>query len=117
MVPDGPRPPLTSDRPWLQLMPDSSVDGAAGLTAAAAAAPAAVVLDLLMPTMDGLEFLARYRATPAGRGVPVIVSSAKELTVADRARLSEAATRVVPKRAGSARPLLDTLEAVLPPRG
>jgi CheY-like chemotaxis protein len=90
----------------------AAIDGAAGLEAAAAVAPAAIVLDLMMPALDGFEFLARYRTTPASRGVPVIVWSAKQLTAADRTRLGEAATRVIPKGDG-ATVLLGTLDAVL----
>jgi CheY-like chemotaxis protein len=42
--------------------------------------PAAVVLDLLLPGMDGFELLKRFRRSAAGRGTPVIVWTAKDLT-------------------------------------
>ncbi|GEM_PF-4184726 len=38
-----------------------------------------ILLDLMMPEMDGFEFLTRLRATPAWREIPVIVLTAKEL--------------------------------------
>jgi DNA-binding response OmpR family regulator len=36
---------------------------------------ALIILDILLPTMDGWQFLERVRAEPAMRGVPVIVVS------------------------------------------
>src|SRR4029453_14052777 len=45
--------------------------GGVGLEAARDEAPALVVLDLAMPEMGGLEFLARFRNTTAGRSTPV----------------------------------------------
>src|SRR5262249_16054977 len=67
--------------------PVCTPDGLSGLGAAEQERPAAVVLDLLMPGMDGFEFLDRFRRTAAGRRTPVIVWTVKELTEADRARL------------------------------
>jgi CheY-like chemotaxis protein len=46
------------------------------------AAPAAVVLDILLPGLDGWEVLARMRADPATADIPVIVAS----VVDERAR-------------------------------
>jgi CheY-like chemotaxis protein len=44
----------------------------------------AIVLDLMMPVMDGIEFLARRRCDPAIAGIPVIVMTAQHLpTVTD----------------------------------
>ncbi len=52
------------------------------LELARTAAPAAVVLDILLPGLDGWQVLARLREDPATAGVPVIVVS----VVDDRAR-------------------------------
>jgi PAS domain S-box-containing protein len=62
--------------------------------------PAAVVLDLLMPAMNGFEFLARFRHTPRGRRTPVIVWTAKDLTAAERRKLQAAAQAIVLKSEG-----------------
>ncbi|HEX5340899.1 MAG TPA: response regulator, partial [Duganella sp.] len=44
--------------------------------------PALVVVDYMMPEMDGLEFLRRFRALPNTRDVPVVVVTADtELSV------------------------------------
>ena len=53
-----------------------AVDGYAALRAVAAARPDCVVLDVLMPGMDGHEVLARVRATRGGRELPVVMLTA-----------------------------------------
>ena len=58
-------------------------DGRAALDAVAAAPPDALVLDLLMPRVDGLEVCRRLRA--AGDRTPVLVLTARD-AVADRVR-------------------------------
>ena len=47
--------------------------------------PSCVVLDVMMPDMDGFEVLARLRAAPATAGVPVLMYSASA-SPADRRR-------------------------------
>jgi signal transduction histidine kinase/DNA-binding response OmpR family regulator len=71
--------------------------GEEGLLLAQREAPAAVILDLYMPGMDGFGFLERFRAMPAGHGTPVIVWTVKDLTAADHARLAASAQAVVLK--------------------
>jgi two-component system response regulator MprA len=60
-----------------------AADGRAALDAVAAAPPDALVLDLLMPRVDGLEVCRRLRA--AGDRTPVLVLTARD-AVADRVR-------------------------------
>jgi signal transduction histidine kinase/DNA-binding response OmpR family regulator len=62
-------------------------NGERGLAAVERELPDAVVLDLLMPEMDGFEFLSRFRADPARRDVPVLIWTMKNLSEADQARL------------------------------
>jgi CheY-like chemotaxis protein len=50
--------------------------------------PLVVLLDLLMPDMDGFEVTERLRADPATANVPIIVLTQMELTRADRDRLA-----------------------------
>jgi PAS domain S-box-containing protein len=59
-------------------------DGAAALSAARRATPAAIVTDIMMPVMDGLELLRCIRQDPALKTVPVILLSAR---AGDEARL------------------------------
>jgi hypothetical protein len=86
-------------------------DGESALRAAAEEPPAAVLLDLLMPGMDGFEFLDRFRQTPAGQRTPVIVWTIKDLTRDEHARLSTAAQAVIEKRHGGTGGLLEALQA------
>jgi signal transduction histidine kinase/CheY-like chemotaxis protein len=59
--------------------------------------PSIILLDLLMPEMDGFEFIARFRQAPENRGVPVVVLTAKDLTSDDRARLNGEVFRTIQK--------------------
>src|SRR5262249_32215844 len=74
-------------------------DGEAALAAIRREKPAAVVLDLMMPKVDGFEVLRTLRATPATRDLPVVVVTAKELTDEDRRRLADSAQAVILKHA------------------
>ncbi len=49
--------------------------------------PGLVLLDLMMPEMDGFEFAEIFRSRPEWTGIPVIVVTAKTLTAEDRHRL------------------------------
>ena len=60
-------------------------------------APAAIVLDLLMPGMDGFEFLRRLRLDPDGQRIPVLVWTSKDLSHEERNRLSQSAQGVMAK--------------------
>jgi len=59
--------------------------------------PAAIVLDLMMPRIDGFEFLARLRDKPEHDAVPVIVWTMKDLTTDDHKRLHRVAQAVLLK--------------------
>jgi signal transduction histidine kinase/DNA-binding response OmpR family regulator len=54
-------------------------NGAAALAALETARPHIILLDLMMPEMDGFTFLTRLRERPAWRDVPVLVITAKTL--------------------------------------
>jgi two-component system OmpR family response regulator/two-component system response regulator QseB len=60
---------------------DWVMDGAAGDAALQTESYAAVVLDLGLPTLSGMELLRRLRA--AGNGVPVLILTARD-TIGDR---------------------------------
>ncbi len=59
--------------------------------------PNLILLDLMMPEMDGFEFLRELRARPAFANVPVIVVTAKDLTREDARILSGQTDGVVTK--------------------
>ena len=56
----------------------SAMDGGHALRTALAAPPAAVVLDLGLPGMDGAEFVAHWRErVPGAEAVPILVVSGR----------------------------------------
>jgi PAS domain S-box-containing protein len=59
--------------------------------------PGLVLLDLMMPEMDGFAFLRAFRARPDWAEVPVVVLTAKDITGEDRRRLAGQADRVISK--------------------
>jgi PAS domain S-box-containing protein len=98
----------------LGFQPVCAPDAETGLQALLEQPPAAVVLDLLLPGMDGFEFLARLRKTAAGHRLPVIVWTSKDLTAEEQTRLRASAQSVVLKNTGGTTVLLEALRACLP---
>ncbi len=64
--------------------------GAAALDALAEETPSLVILDLMMPDVDGFAVLDRLRASPQTRQVPVLVISGRMLALEDIERLNHA---------------------------
>ncbi|CAA7616743.1 PP2C family protein-serine/threonine phosphatase [Magnetospirillum sp. SS-4] len=62
-----------------------AVDGADGLERLGQLVPDIIILDIMMPRMDGFEFLSRLRADPDHGDVPVLVTTALS-EKAERAR-------------------------------
>jgi CheY-like chemotaxis protein len=54
-----------------------AADGAQALASIAKSVPSLVILDLMMPGMDGLDVLKAIRQNPATRNLPVIIVTAK----------------------------------------
>jgi len=59
--------------------------------------PALILLDIMMPEMDGFEFLDAFRKHPEWQDIPVIVLTAKELTAQERERLMGQTRKVIAK--------------------
>ena len=110
---------VDDDRRMLDLMsatltelgyqPGCQIDPIQALAGIETERPAAIILDLLMPQMTGFEFLLRLRQSKAGRYIPVLVWSAKELTPAERAQLASSAQAVLSKEEGGRAALLGEL--------
>jgi len=71
--------------------------GRDAIAAVQAERPDLIVLDLMMPEMNGFEVIDALNADPATAGIPVIVVTAKRITVGDRERLSQSVTAIMEK--------------------
>jgi signal transduction histidine kinase/DNA-binding response OmpR family regulator len=63
--------------------------------------PSLVLLDLMMPEMDGFSFIEEFRTLPRAAEVPVVVLTAKDLTAEDRKRLNGRVERIMAKGEGA----------------
>jgi CheY-like chemotaxis protein len=75
--------------------------------------PALILLDLVMPEMDGFALAARLREDPQWSRVPVIVVTGKDLTAEDRARLNGYVARVLRKQDVGSEGLIAELRALI----
>ena len=76
-------------------------------------APILVLLDLLMPKMDGFAVLRRLRDRPEWAALPVLVVTAKQLDPAEERWLRDMAQQVVGKGDSGYLSLVDTVRDVL----
>jgi CheY-like chemotaxis protein len=89
-------------------------NGRVALARLAETRPDVIVLDLMMPEMDGFEFLVEMRSRAEWRDIPVLVVTAKDLTVAERSRLNGDVERVLQKGASELDELLREIGRILP---
>jgi signal transduction histidine kinase/CheY-like chemotaxis protein len=66
---------------------DEAENGRVALERVAERAPSLILLDLMMPVMDGFEFVLEMRRVEATRSIPIVVVTAKSLTEEERRRL------------------------------
>jgi signal transduction histidine kinase/CheY-like chemotaxis protein len=86
--------------------------GSAALEALDASLPAAMILDLSMPDIDGLEVLRLLRADARMAGVPVIIHTSRLLDDAQAERIAAFGARVLDKSATSRSGLLQMLASM-----
>jgi signal transduction histidine kinase/CheY-like chemotaxis protein len=94
--------PVTRDmlQRWLEKEGWSVIEaenGRVALERMAAQAPDLILLDLMMPEMDGFQFLDEIRNCEDWRSIPIIVVTAKELTPTDRQRLNGSVDKILQK--------------------
>jgi adenylate cyclase len=73
-------------------------NGRVALARLAESRPDVIVVDLMMPEMDGFDLLDALRSNVGWREIPVLVLTAKDLTDEDRARLNVGIERILQKR-------------------
>jgi CheY-like chemotaxis protein/anti-sigma regulatory factor (Ser/Thr protein kinase) len=88
-------------------------DGQAALERLREGTPGVILLDLMMPVMDGFEFLVERGREEAWRRIPVIVLTAQYLSAEDRERLDGSVTRILQKGAHSREALLAEVRALV----
>jgi CheY-like chemotaxis protein len=81
-------------------------DGRAALARLDDVAPSVILLDLMMPEMDGFEFVSEFRRHEPWRGIPIVVITAKDLSRDDRERLNGYVHKILQKGAHSREQLL-----------
>ena len=75
--------------------------------------PDAILLDLMMPQMDGFEFLSALHEREAWRQIPVVIVTAKDLTAEDHERLNGSVVRILQKGAYEREDLLAEVRTLL----
>ena len=83
-----------------------AANGTEGLRLLQTTRPALILLDLMMPELDGFQFAQEVRANPLWRDIPIVVMTAKNITPEDRARLDGQVARILQKGAYSREELL-----------
>ena len=72
-------------------------NGKAGLHAVAQNRPSIILLDLIMPVMDGFEFVLALNGMDSKPAIPVVVVTAKDLTKEHRQRLEGGVAALIEK--------------------
>jgi CheY-like chemotaxis protein len=75
--------------------------------------PQLILLDLMMPVMDGFDFLLEMRANAEWQNIPVIALTAKDLTEEDRRLLSGRVEQIVDKGACAHDQLVNLIHHVM----
>ncbi len=88
-------------------------NGRVGLERLNGHVPSLILLDLMMPEMDGFEFMDALRQRKDDQCIPVIVITAKDLTEEDRRRLNGGVERILQKGATSQSEVLELVRALL----
>jgi CheY-like chemotaxis protein len=88
-------------------------NGRAALAQVEANPPALILLDLIMPEMDGFEFLAELRRNEAWQTLPVVILTSKDLTAEERAQLSGQVQKILQKGASTRETLLREVRGVV----
>ena len=72
-----------------------------------------VILDLMMPEMDGFQLVAEMQKHPVWNQIPIIVVTALDLTVEDHARLNSGIEMVLQKETFSPTTLIERVRQVV----
>jgi len=91
----------------------SAADGQEALEAISRQCPDIILLDLLMPRLDGFAVLEQLRQCPEHEGIPIIVLTAKTLSPDELTQLQQSVAKVIQKQGLEQETLLRELRAAL----
>ena len=89
-----------------------AVNGAEALRIMEENTPELILLDLMMPEMDGFEFIAALRSNPLWTAIPVLVITGKDVSEEDRNRLNGQVQRILAKGVFGPRELFTEIRRV-----
>jgi CheY-like chemotaxis protein len=89
-----------------------ATDGREGIRLAHEALPQIILLDLILPVIDGFEVLEQLKSDPVTHSIPVIISTSKSLTVEEKQRLATHAQGLLTKDTLSEEVLLEALKDI-----
>jgi CheY-like chemotaxis protein len=89
-------------------------NGRVALNAIEQDSPELILLDLMMPEMDGFEFVNALRRNEGSRHIPIVVVTAKDLSPEDRARLEGHVRRIFQKGAFTREELIREIRRLVP---
>jgi CheY-like chemotaxis protein len=91
----------------------SAADGQEALEAISQQPPDIILLDLLMPRLDGFDVIEQLRQSPQHCDIPIVILTAKTLNTDELAQLQESASKVMQKQGLERETLLQELRNAL----
>jgi CheY-like chemotaxis protein len=76
--------------------------------------PDLILLDLMMPKMDGFDFIEEYRKHPDWHSIPIVVVTAKILTKSEKTKLEDWTDEIYSKLDNSIEQVLSDVCRMLP---
>ena len=98
------------------LLPVEAENGRLALDLLPRLTPSLILLDLMMPEMDGFDFVRELQSHPSWRHIPIVVITAKDITAEDRLRLNGYVQHILQKGSYSQKDLLVQVRGLLAAR-
>jgi CheY-like chemotaxis protein len=94
----------------------SAGGGRDGIDLARASLPDLILLDLMMPEVDGFDVVEALFADPSTRSIPIMILTAKDLTDGDKRQLNGHAKAILERGSTGATDILAWLDRLLAAR-
>jgi signal transduction histidine kinase/DNA-binding response OmpR family regulator len=75
--------------------------------------PALILLDLVLPEKDGVQIVDELRSSSVGQSIPIVVIAAKDLSNAERKRLSASVEQILQKGTYTREELLEQVRVLI----